>query len=127
MVFQDPYSSLDPRMDVGASIRETKVDGARAEEVLEQVGLAGMGSRRPRQFSGGQRQRISIARAAASRPAIMLADEPVSALDVTIRSQVLELMDGVVGSNTLIFVSHDLAIVRELCPTIAVIHNGRIV
>ncbi|WP_165164258.1 ATP-binding cassette domain-containing protein [Corynebacterium qintianiae] len=127
MVFQDPYSSLDPRMEVGAQIRETGVDAARADEVLGQVGLADTGTRLPREFSGGQRQRISIARAAATRPAITLADEPVSALDVTVRSHVLELIDDVVGDNTLIFVSHDLAVVRELCPTVAVIHEGRIV
>ncbi|AWB84492.1 ATP-binding cassette domain-containing protein [Corynebacterium liangguodongii] len=127
MVFQDPYSSLDPRMSVGASIRETGVDAARAEEVLAQVGLAGVGERTPRKFSGGQRQRISIARAAAPRPAILLADEPVSALDVTVRRTVLDLIDAVVGEGTLVFVSHDLALVRELCPTVAVIHEGRIV
>ena len=127
MVFQDPYSSLDPRMRVGASIRETGVDKARAAEVLDQVGLGGMGGRWPREFSGGQRQRISIARAAAPRPDILLADEPVSALDVTVRRRVLELIDDVVGDGTLIFISHDLAVVRELCPTVAVIHNGRIV
>ena len=127
MVFQDPYSSLDPRMAVEASIRETGVDAARAQEVLAQVGLEGLGARRPRQFSGGQRQRISIARAAATRPAILLADEPVSALDVTVRRAVLDLLDTVIGDGTLIFVSHDLAVVRELCPTVAVISQGRIV
>jgi len=127
MVFQDPYSSLDPRMAVADSITETGVDGARAAEVLTGVGLEGTGARRPREFSGGQRQRISIARAAAPRPTIMLADEPVSALDVTLRAQVLRLIDEVVADHTLIFVSHDLAVVRELCPTVAVIYNGEIV
>ncbi|MEX3504855.1 ATP-binding cassette domain-containing protein [Corynebacterium sp. LK2510] len=127
MVFQDPYSSLDPRMAVGESIAETGADSARVEEVLSQVGLAGMGSRLPREFSGGQRQRISIARAAAPRAPILLADEPVSALDITLRARVLKLVDDVVADNTLIFVSHDLAVVRELCPTVAVMHAGRIV
>ena len=127
LVFQDPFSSLDPRMSVGRSIRETGVSPARAAQVLEDVGLAGMDARKPRAFSGGQRQRVSIARAAAPRPDILLADEPVSALDVTLRRQVLELIDEVVADKTLVFVSHDLAVVREVCPTVAVIHQGRIV
>ncbi|SDR79906.1 ATP-binding cassette domain-containing protein [Corynebacterium timonense] len=127
MVFQDPYSSLDPRLPVAASIAETGVGARRAAEVLAQVGLDGAGSRLPREFSGGQRQRVSIARAAAPRPAIMLADEPVSALDVTLRAQVLALIDEVVADNTLVVVSHDLAVVRELCPSVAVMHRGAIV
>ncbi|UIZ91721.1 ABC transporter ATP-binding protein [Corynebacterium sp. CNCTC7651] len=127
MVFQDPYSSLDPRMRVIDSVAEAGVDTQRAQDVLAGVGLAGMGGRLPREFSGGQRQRISIARAAAPRPDILLADEPVSALDVTVRKQVLELIDDTVGDGTLIFCSHDLAVVRELCPRIAVMHRGRIV
>ena len=127
MVFQDPYSSLDPRMAVGASIREAGVDEARADAILERVGLAGTGTRRPAQFSGGQRQRISIARAAAPRPSILLADEPVSALDATIQRQVLDLLRDTVGDGTLIFVTHDLQVARELCPTVAVMQAGRIV
>ncbi|MCP1386869.1 ABC transporter ATP-binding protein [Corynebacterium sp. TA-R-1] len=127
MVFQDPYSSLNPRMAVVDSVREAGVDTQRAEEVLAGVGLEGTGSRKPREFSGGQRQRISIARAAAPRPDILLADEPVSALDVTVRAQVLALLDDTVGAGTLLFVSHDLGVVRELCPRIAVMHRGRIV
>ena len=127
MVFQDPYSSLDPRMPVRASIAEAGVDAARADEVLELVGLAGTGERTPRQFSGGQRQRISIARAAAPRPGILLADEPVSALDATIQNHVLDLLRDTVGTNTLIFVTHDLRVARELCPTVAVMQHGRIV
>ena len=127
MVFQDPYSSLDPRMPVGASITETGASPQRAARMLARVGLGGVDKRLPREFSGGQRQRISIARAAAPAPAILLADEPVSALDVTLRSQVLELIDDVVADNTLVFVSHDLGVVRELCPTVAVLHEGRIV
>ncbi|MDK8880000.1 ABC transporter ATP-binding protein [Corynebacterium sp. MSK008] len=127
MVFQDPYSSLDPRMTVRASIREAGVDAARADEVLARVGLEGTGDRTPRQFSGGQRQRISIARAAAPRPSILLADEPVSALDATIQDQVLDLLRDTVGMHTLIFVTHDLKVARELCPTVAVMRHGRIV
>ncbi|MEH0147307.1 ABC transporter ATP-binding protein [Corynebacterium sp. Q4381] len=127
MVFQDPYSSLDPRMRVAASVREAGVDAARAEEVLAAVGLEGAGGRKPREFSGGQRQRISIARAAAPHPDILLADEPVSALDVSLRSQVLDLISATVGNNTLIFISHDLQVVREICPRLAVMHSGRIV
>ena len=127
MVFQDPYSSLDPRMDVGASIREAGVDASRADAMLERVGLAGTGGRKPAQFSGGQRQRISIARAAAPRPDILLADEPVSALDATIQDQVLDLLRESVGKHTLVFVTHDLKVARELCPTVAVMQAGRIV
>ncbi|QXB18871.1 peptide/nickel transport system ATP-binding protein [Corynebacterium coyleae] len=127
MVFQDPYSSLDPRMEVGASIREVGVDKQRSDEMLERVGLAGAGHRKPAQFSGGQRQRISIARAAAPRPSILLADEPVSALDATIQNQVLDLLRDTVGNHTLIFVTHDLNVARELCPTVAVMQSGRIV
>lgn len=127
MVFQDPYSSLDPRMAVRTSIREAGVDAARADEVLARVGLEGTGDRTPRQFSGGQRQRISIARAAAPRPSILLADEPVSALDATIQDQVLDLLRDTVGKHTLIFVTHDLKVARELCPTVAVMRHGRIV
>lgn len=129
MVFQDPYSSLNPRRTVRDSIKEAGADNARADEVLSQVGLEGVGERFPRQFSGGQRQRISIARAAAPHPDILIADEPVSALDVSVRAQVLELIqDLVVHDNvTLVFVSHDLAVVRQVCPTIAVLHKGRIV
>ena len=127
MVFQDPYSSLDPRMAVRTSIREAGVDAARADEVLARMGLEGTGDRTPRQFSGGQRQRISIARAAAPRPSILLADEPVSALDATFQDQVLDLLRDTVGKHTLIFVTHDLKVARELCPTVAVMRHGRIV
>lgn len=127
MVFQDPYSSLDPRMEVGASIREAGVDKQRSDEMLKRVGLAGTGHRKPAQFSGGQRQRISIARAAAPRPSILLADEPVSALDATIQDQVLDLLRDTIGANTLIFVTHDLNVARELCPTVAVMQSGRII
>lgn len=129
MVFQDPFSSLNPRRRVRDSIREAGVDRSRAEEVLGQVGMAGVGDRLPHEFSGGQRQRISIARAAAPRPNILLADEPVSALDVSVRAQVLDLIEELVADDnvTLVFVSHDLSVVRQVCPTIAVLHRGRII
>lgn len=129
MVFQDPYSSLNPRRKVRDSIRESGADARRSEEVLGLVGLEGTGDRLPHEFSGGQRQRISIARAAAPRPDILVADEPVSALDVSVRAQVLELIEELVINDelTLVFVSHDLSVVRQVCPTIAVMHKGRIV
>jgi len=94
------------------------------------VGLgADAADRYPHQFSGGQRQRISIARALAPRPSILVADEPVSALDVSLRSQVLNLISGLVDqlALTLVFVSHDLAVVRHLCDRVAVMHDGAIV
>lgn len=125
MVFQDPYSSLDPRMNVVDSVAEAGVDARTAAATLARVGITE--HRQPGAYSGGQRQRISIARAAAPRPDILLADEPVSALDVSVRAQVLGLIDDAVGDNTLIFISHDLSVIREICPTLAVMHRGRIV
>ena len=137
LVFQDPMSSLDPRMRVGEIVAEPLVAqgrraGARERvvELLEQVGLtADMGQRYPHQFSGGQRQRISIARALAPGPDILVADEPVSALDVSVRAQVLNLIDEVVDGLdlTLIFVSHDLSVVRHVCDRIAVMQRGEVV
>lgn len=129
MVFQDPYSSLNPRRRVLKSITEAGGGKERAQEVLDQVGLGGLGDRLPHEFSGGQRQRVSIARAAAPRPSILLADEPVSALDVSVRAQVLDLLDELVVNNelTLLFVSHDLSVVRQVCPSLAVMYKGRIV
>ncbi|WP_394280797.1 ATP-binding cassette domain-containing protein [Corynebacterium sp.] len=129
MVFQDPAGSLNPRLPVGTSIREAGGRDAPVEAVLEQVGLPGVAGRYPHEFSGGQRQRISIARAASPHPEILLADEPVSALDVTVRAQVLDLLNSLVDDDglTLVFVSHDLSVVRTVCPTLAVVHEGRIV
>ena len=137
LVFQDPMSSLDPRMRVGEIVAEPLVaqgrrEGARQRvaELLEQVGLsADMGDRYPHQFSGGQRQRISVARALAPGPDILVADEPVSALDVSVRAQVLNLIDEVVDGFdlTLIFVSHDLSVVRHVCDRIAVMQRGEVV
>lgn len=138
LVFQDPASSLDPRMPIGLSIAEPlrgrglnkQQRMARVAEVLIDVGLdPEMATRLPHEFSGGQRQRISIARALSVRPKILLADEPVSALDVSVRAQVLALLDRMAADYglTLLFVSHDLAVVRELCTHVAVVNHGRIV
>ncbi|WP_328992619.1 ATP-binding cassette domain-containing protein [Kribbella sp. NBC_01245] len=136
MVFQDPMSSLDPRMRVRDIIAEPlvvqghKASGERVRELLEAVGLSpDAGGRYPHQFSGGQRQRISIARALAPRPRILVADEPVSALDVSVRAQVLNLITELVDSLdlTLIFVSHDLSVVRHVCDRVAVMHAGEVV
>jgi peptide/nickel transport system ATP-binding protein len=136
VVFQDPMGSLDPRMRVRDVIAEPLagrkgVDApARVRELLDAVGLPpDAGERYPHQFSGGQRQRISIARALAPRPSVLVADEPVSALDVSVRAQILNLLADLVESFalTLVFVSHDLTVVRHVCDTIAVLHDGALV
>jgi ABC-type glutathione transport system ATPase component len=136
LVFQDPMSSLDPRMRVRDIIAEPLVvqghpaSGERVRELLEAVGLsADAGDRYPHQFSGGQRQRISIARALAPNPRILIADEPVSALDVSVRAQVLNLISDLVDelNLTLVFVSHDLSVVKHVCDRVAVMHAGEIV
>jgi oligopeptide/dipeptide ABC transporter ATP-binding protein len=136
VVFQDPMGSLDPRMRVRdivaeplAGRREPDVRG-RVAELLAAVGLPpDAGDRYPHQFSGGQRQRISIARALAPRPSVLVADEPVSALDVSVRAQILNLLADLVERFrlTLVFVSHDLSVVRHVCDTIAVLHRGELV
>jgi oligopeptide/dipeptide ABC transporter ATP-binding protein len=136
-VFQDPTSSLDPRMRVrdivAEPLRSLRIAGdhaARATEVLEAVGLAtDAGSRFPHQFSGGQRQRIAIARALAPQPAVIIADEPVSALDVSVRAQVLNLLAELKErfQLTLVLVSHDLSVVRAVCDRVAVMYLGRVV
>ncbi len=136
MVFQDPHSSLDPRLrirDVVAEpLRHVRADERRhrVEEMLAAVGLPpSVAGRYPHQFSGGQRQRIAIARALITRPRILLADEPVSALDVSVRAQILNLLTDLVAAYrlTLVLVSHDLATIRHLCRTVAVMQAGRIV
>lgn len=142
LVFQDPRSSLNPRMRVGAIVTEplrsrllrNRVEVAsrteRLAEVLTEVGLEpSMARRYPHEFSGGQRQRIALARALAPRPEVLIADEPVSALDVSVRAQVLNLINDLVRDHrlTLIFVSHDLSVVRHVCDRIAVMKDGRIV
>ncbi|HEV7979108.1 ABC transporter ATP-binding protein [Amycolatopsis sp.] len=132
IVFQDPMGSLDPRMRVRDIICEPlgRVDRERVAELLDAVGLpADAGDRYPHQFSGGQRQRISIARALAPRPSVLVADEPVSALDVSVRAQILDLLADLVDrfELTMVFVSHDLGVVRHVCDTVAVMRQGEIV
>ncbi|WP_370446150.1 ATP-binding cassette domain-containing protein [Cryobacterium sp. Y29] len=136
IVFQDPMGSLDPRMRVCDIIAEPlrhvgRTEAlARVEAQLAAVGLdADVMHRYPHQFSGGQRQRISIARALSTRPRVLVADEAVSALDVSVRAQVLNLLADLVDEYqlTLVFVSHDLGVIRHLCDTVAVISDGRIV
>ncbi|MET8684684.1 ABC transporter ATP-binding protein [Streptomyces sp. NPDC004732] len=139
LVFQDPYASLNPRRTVEEIVttplrvhtrmtRQERRD--RAAELLAQVGLdAAHLPRYPHEFSGGQRQRIGIARALAPRPRLIIADEPVSALDVSVQAQVLNLLMDLRAELglSLLFVSHDLAVVRHLCDRIAVMHHGAIV
>lgn len=137
IVFQDPQGSLNPRLKVWKSIAEAipgnpgKADKrARAAAALEEVGLPSESlDRFPHEFSGGQRQRISIARALCGEPDILLADEAVSALDMSVRAQVLELLAGVIAKRklTLLFVTHDLAVVRHLCDSVAVLERGRLI
>jgi ABC-type oligopeptide transport system ATPase subunit len=139
MIFQDPGSSLDPRMTAGAIVEEGLIIhalGSRAERrarvrnLFELVGLdAGNADRYPHEFSGGQRQRIGIARALALRPAFLVADEPVSALDVSIQAQVINLLMDLQQrlGLTLLLVAHDLRLVRHLCMRVAVMYRGRIV
>ena len=137
IVFQDPYASLDPRMSIGRIVGEPlwalDVAGdrrARVREVLEQVGLeAGMADRFPHEFSGGQRQRVAIARAIVHRPTLLVGDEPLSALDVTVRAQILRLLAELRADAglTLLLVSHDLGVVQNLCDEVVVMKDARIV
>ncbi|MBN2450360.1 MAG: ATP-binding cassette domain-containing protein [Lentisphaeria bacterium] len=138
MVFQDPYASLDPRMTVMATLAEAlRVRSAlhgeglrgRVEALMDEVGLAAEFTRKyPHEFSGGQRQRIAIARALAAGPRILLADEPVSALDVSIQSQIINLLGRLCRRHelTMLFISHDLAVVHHIADRIAVMYLGRI-
>jgi peptide/nickel transport system ATP-binding protein len=139
MVFQDPYGSLNPRRRVGAIIGEPLriqqgMKGAalrpKVQELMELVGLDPEHYNRfPAEFSGGQRQRIGIARALALDPQIVIFDEPVSALDVSIQAQILNLMKDLqeAFAYTYLFISHDLAVVRHVCDRIAVMDDGQIV
>jgi peptide/nickel transport system ATP-binding protein len=138
MIFQDPFASLNPRMTVGTILtvgpiahgmnRPRARDEAR--ELLTMVGLdAGAYGRYPHEFSGGQRQRIGIARALMFKPRLLVADEPVSALDVSIQAQILELLDRIQRETgvAMVFITHDLRVASQICDEIAVMHKGRIV
>lgn len=147
IIFQDPYSSLDPRQSVGGIVAEPLrslgiARGAearvRVERALSSVGLPPDAARRyPHQFSGGQRQRIAIARAVVAMPRVLLADEPVSALDMSTRLRVIELLEELANADaarrgglppvTMVLVSHDLSIVARLCAEILVLERGRVV
>jgi ABC-type glutathione transport system ATPase component len=139
MVFQDPYGSLDPRQTIGRIVAEplaAQGDTTRAQQhgraaaVLESVGLRANDLRKyPHEFSGGQRQRIAIARALITRPRLIVADEPVSALDVSVQAQVLNLLQDLQAEFgiTYMLISHDLAVVHHLCDEVAVLWQGRIV
>jgi ABC-type oligopeptide transport system ATPase subunit len=140
LVFQDPTASLDPRISIGASIAEPlvvhKLEGtaqgrqARVTELLELVGLPGdAAGRNPHELSGGQRQRVGIARALAARPDLLVLDEPIASLDVSVQAQVMNLLRSLQEqlSLTMLFIAHDLAAVEYMSDRIAVMHSGRIV
>lgn len=139
MIFQDPYASLNPRMTVfdtlaepllyhGLATRKTVTKEVLA--LMDDVGLARASIRKyPHEFSGGQRQRIAVGRAIATKPELVIADEPVSALDVTIQAQILKLILELVDKHnlTMLFISHDLSVVRYMSDRIAVMHHGKLV
>jgi oligopeptide transport system ATP-binding protein len=138
MIFQDPMASLDPRMTVGESIAEgLRLSGEKnkaviAEKVGQMLSLVGLrpdqAGRYPHEFSGGQRQRIGIARAMVMEPQLLIADEPVSALDVSVQAQVINLLNDLRRELdlTVLFIAHDLSLVKYFCDRVAVMHHGRI-
>ncbi len=139
MIFQDPYGSLNPRLSIGAALEEclavhrlgTRLERRqRVRDLLQTVGLdPDYAARYPHEFSGGQRQRVGIARALALDPVFVIADEPVSALDVSVQAQILNLLKDLQQARglTYLFVAHDLAVVRYMCDRILVMYAGRIV
>ena len=139
IVFQDPYSSLNPRRSVGATVEEPLVihrigdkasRKARVAQLFELVGLdPGDAAKYPHEFSGGQRQRIGVARALALEPSFIVADEPVSALDVSVQAQVVNLLVDLQArlGLTYLFIAHDLRLVRQICSRVAVMYRGRLV
>jgi peptide/nickel transport system ATP-binding protein len=137
IVFQDPFASLNPRLSVGTTLAEAV--GARGRgvdvraEVMDLLKLVGLperyATRRPRQLSGGERQRVAIARAVAVRPQLLICDEPVASLDVSVQAQVLEVLRDVRRrrGTSMLFITHDLAVVRQMTERVIVLNDGEIV